>query len=63
MAHRDWRTENEIIGLSQLLEEATEHLQRLADWGWGENAPDLARVQWGEAREFLASEKLREARI
>lgn len=59
---RDWQTENEIIRLMLALDEATEHLQRLADWGWGENAPDLARAQWDEAREFLASSKLREAR-
>lgn len=32
-------------------------LEKLLDWGWGENAPDLAKQEWNDARAW--AEKVR----
>jgi hypothetical protein len=32
---------------------AVKHLQRLVDWGHGSDAPDDAKRDWDEARQFL----------
>lgn len=33
--------------------EALNHLTKLANWGWGENAPYLAKLDWQNARDYL----------
>lgn len=51
-AYANW-LEAEVERLRTERDEAIEHLRRLDSWGWGEGAPDDARRDWIEAREWL----------
>lgn len=43
----------DLVNAAMRSGEAVMWLQRLADWGWGENAPDNAIQDWKEARAWL----------
>lgn len=43
-----------VIDERDLHSVSLEFLSKLEGWGWGENAPDLAKQEWEEARAWLA---------
>lgn len=47
----------ELADERELHRVSLEYLSKLEGWGWGENAPDLAKQEWHEARAWLAKMK------